>query len=168
MKRRRVVELGIVLQPVKSSYLAAAGYDPKAKVMRVQFKDGAQGDYLAVQPGEYQDFETAQSKGNWLAARIKPYHEWRSLNKPAVAVKTVAVTTPLYTALLKARALVGSGVKLRYSLWVATGKPDLNSNTDAAKLYRHALELCQEPTALATAKAMIGRGLAEARKEAAK
>ena len=56
----------IPLQPVMnpSKMIAAAGYDPDSRTLRIQFHAGRVYDYHDVDPGEYDAFSTSASHGN--------------------------------------------------------------------------------------------------------
>lgn len=57
---------------VESSNLAAIGYDPEARVLEVEFKKGGVYQYAEVPTEEYEALMSAESKGKYLAAYIKP------------------------------------------------------------------------------------------------
>lgn len=54
------------LQPVKSSNLAAVGYNEDCHLLRIRFLDGAVYDYPDVAPEWYAEFMAATSKGRMV------------------------------------------------------------------------------------------------------
>ncbi|WP_329684554.1 KTSC domain-containing protein [Longimicrobium sp.] len=65
-----------------SSSLRSVGYDPSARVLEVEFRNGGVYQYLDVKDDEYEEFQDADSKGAYLNAEIKPSHRFRRLKKP--------------------------------------------------------------------------------------
>ncbi len=69
------------LMPVKSSQIAAVGYDPETKKMRIQFashRDGTNGstyEYDNVEPQDHADLIGAKSIGSHFKTVIKPQKE---------------------------------------------------------------------------------------------
>lgn len=61
----------IAMRPVASSAIAAAGYDPATRRLRVRYLRGATWDYQAVPAAEYAAFLAAPSKGGFVNAVIK-------------------------------------------------------------------------------------------------
>lgn len=57
----------MLLVPVASSDIAAAGYDPVSGELQVQFLTGRIYSYANVEPETYQGFINAPSKGSYLA-----------------------------------------------------------------------------------------------------
>jgi hypothetical protein len=60
-----------------SSHIAGAEYDPKEKLLRVEFKDGAHHDYWPVDQRTATNFEFAPSPGRYLHHVILPNHSHR-------------------------------------------------------------------------------------------
>lgn len=67
---------------VDSSSLASAGYDPRAHVLEVEFRNGGVYQYLEVPDEEYQEFRSAESKGRYLNTEIKGNYPSRKLSPP--------------------------------------------------------------------------------------
>ncbi|HEX6909402.1 MAG TPA: KTSC domain-containing protein [Longimicrobium sp.] len=65
-----------------SSSLRSVGYDPSARVLEVEFRNGGVYQYLDVKDDEYEEFQEADSKGRYLNTEIKPTHRYRRLKKP--------------------------------------------------------------------------------------
>jgi hypothetical protein len=59
------------LIPVRSSLLAAVGYDPWRHVLEIEFKNGALYQYLAVPEWEYERLLRAESHGAYFNAEIR-------------------------------------------------------------------------------------------------
>jgi hypothetical protein len=57
----------VLLVPVVSTDIAAAGYDPQTGELQVQFTTGAIYSYTGVPPEVYEGFLTASSKGAYFA-----------------------------------------------------------------------------------------------------
>jgi hypothetical protein len=63
--------LGIDLKPVKSSNLAAIGYDPATKRMAVNFKSGGTHVYHDVGQEHFDAFADAESVGKHFHSHIR-------------------------------------------------------------------------------------------------
>lgn len=61
----------MTLVPVKSSNLAAVGYDAKRQVLRVQFVNGSTYDYHGVEPELHEDLLAAPSIGGFFHREIR-------------------------------------------------------------------------------------------------
>lgn len=69
------------MQPIESSNIHSAGYDPEARVMRVRFRDrtdkhgtvkpGSIYEHLDVPQEAYDAFMAAESKGSHYATHIR-------------------------------------------------------------------------------------------------
>lgn len=70
----------ILRRPVKSSNIAAAGFDPKTKTMHVEFHSGDVWEYTPVTSQRYSRFLKAESKGGYFQQHIKPNSEARKLS----------------------------------------------------------------------------------------
>lgn len=57
----------MLLVPVASTDIAAAGYDPETGELQVQFTTGTIYSYQSVPPEVYQGFLDAPSKGSYFA-----------------------------------------------------------------------------------------------------
>ena len=56
---------------VSSSAISSVGYDPKARVLEVEFSSGAVYDYYGVPPKVYASLMSAESKGQFLSRKIR-------------------------------------------------------------------------------------------------
>lgn len=63
------------MTPVKSSNLAAVGYDPESEMLRVQFHSGAVWEYSQVSPAKYSALIHAPSVGGYYSTFIKGKHD---------------------------------------------------------------------------------------------
>lgn len=61
----------IKLEPVKSSNIAAVGYDPNTTVLHVQFINGTTYQYVGVQQKTFQEMQNAKSVGSFFSTNIK-------------------------------------------------------------------------------------------------
>ncbi len=59
------------LEPVRSSNIAAIGYDPDDAVLGVEFLDGSYYEYYDVDQDLFDEFMVAPSKGSFLHRAIK-------------------------------------------------------------------------------------------------
>jgi len=66
----------IPMRPIQSSSIAAAGYDRAQEILRIRYVGGSAYDYLAVPPNVFEDFLAAESKGQFVNWRIKPYYRF--------------------------------------------------------------------------------------------
>lgn len=62
----------IQLQPVKSSQIAAVGYDAPSQTLAIQFKSGGTYYYANVPAALYKQLVTAPSIGSFFYRQIKP------------------------------------------------------------------------------------------------
>ncbi len=60
----------VILFPVSSSMIAAAGYDSKNRILIVLYNTGRAYEYLNVPPEEFQELMKADSKGKYMNTRI--------------------------------------------------------------------------------------------------
>jgi hypothetical protein len=65
--------------PVKSSNIAAVGYDSASKTLEVEFKTGAAYSYSNVPPSVARSLRKAQSIGGYFANKIKANYEGKKL-----------------------------------------------------------------------------------------
>jgi hypothetical protein len=56
---------------VSSSAISSVGYDPKEKVLEVEFSSGAVYDYYGVPRKVYTSLMAAESKGQFLSREIR-------------------------------------------------------------------------------------------------
>ena len=67
-----VAALAVDLQPVESSLIAKAGYDPATQVLSIQMVNSSDVyNYQAVPQSIYDDFLAADSKGAFYVKNIK-------------------------------------------------------------------------------------------------
>jgi kynureninase len=59
------------MKPVKSSNIAAVGYDDGSQTMHVEFANGNTYKYLGVEPGAHEAFVNADSVGNHFFRQIR-------------------------------------------------------------------------------------------------
>lgn len=72
------------LQPIESSHVEAAGYDPVTREMHVRFKGGEGLFKMKDVPTElYQKFLSAKSKGGFFAAYIRNKFKHEKVNSPS-------------------------------------------------------------------------------------
>jgi hypothetical protein len=67
------------LQPVESSMLVAAGYDPQTRTLEVIFKEGGRYRYREVPQSEYEALLQAQSKGRYMQSYIIGHFPYEKL-----------------------------------------------------------------------------------------
>lgn len=65
---------------VESSQIHSIGYDPKSKMLVVNFKRGGIYQYSDVPQEVFDQFMAAPSKGKFLGAEIKGKFEFKRLN----------------------------------------------------------------------------------------
>jgi hypothetical protein len=61
----------IQMKEIRSSNLAAAGYDPDAKILRIKFQSGREYEYFDVSQDVYDMLWQVASAGSYFAANIK-------------------------------------------------------------------------------------------------
>lgn len=66
--------------PVKSSHFAAVGYDPAARRMHIEFKNGAVYEAVGVPEQFHKTLMEADSPGAFYHKNIKPHFEMRRIN----------------------------------------------------------------------------------------
>lgn len=57
--------------PVSSSTVGSIGYDADSQILEVEFLNGSVYQYLNVPREEFDQFQSAASKGSYLARNIK-------------------------------------------------------------------------------------------------
>ena len=72
MKRRKV----------ESTNVASVGFDPKRKVLEVEFQTGAVYQYREVPKPTYDALLKADSKGRYLAANVKGKYPYERIDAP--------------------------------------------------------------------------------------
>jgi hypothetical protein len=60
----------LILFPVASSMIAAAGYDSKNRILIVLYNSGRAYEYFQVPPEEFQGLMKADSKGKYMNSHI--------------------------------------------------------------------------------------------------
>lgn len=65
------------MTPLTSSNLAAAGYDPESRVLRIQFHNGRTYEYDNVPQHEYDGLISAGSAGQYFNSNIKGQYSER-------------------------------------------------------------------------------------------
>jgi hypothetical protein len=68
--------------PVQSTTLASIGYDPKQRLLEIEFRRGGVYHYRHVPPNLYQGLMKSTSKGAYFASQIKPVFPWSKLQEP--------------------------------------------------------------------------------------
>jgi hypothetical protein len=61
--------------PVKSSMIDSVGYDPKKKILELEFTSGALWQYLKVPSSEYVKMMKAKSVGRFFLSNIQECYE---------------------------------------------------------------------------------------------
>ncbi len=64
-------------QEVTSSQIHSIGYDPKAKVLEVEFNRGPVYDYYGVSPARYRQLMAASSHGTYFNEKIRGTYDYR-------------------------------------------------------------------------------------------
>jgi len=62
--------------PVTSTNIRAIGYDANSEILEVEFNDGRVYQYSGVPQGENDAIMSADSKGKYLNANIKPRYPY--------------------------------------------------------------------------------------------
>ena len=63
--------------PVESSDLVAIGYDPKTRILEIEFKEGRLYQYLEVEPAVYERFMRTDSYGEYFYAHINKHYRYK-------------------------------------------------------------------------------------------
>ena len=59
-------------QPVQSTALQSIGYDAKARILELEFRDnGGVWQYFEVKPSTYKKFITSESLGRYFVTKVK-------------------------------------------------------------------------------------------------
>jgi KTSC domain len=81
----------VILFPVASSMIAAAGYDTTNRILIVLYNTGRAYEYFDVPPEEFQGLMEAESKGKYMNSRILriyPYaffKGWKDMGESSMA-----------------------------------------------------------------------------------
>lgn len=67
--------------PVESSDLVSIGYDPKRRVLEIEFKENRIYQYLEVEPDVYERFMRADSYGEYFFAHINKHYRYKRINE---------------------------------------------------------------------------------------
>jgi KTSC domain len=67
----------IPMHAVRSSSIAAVGYDPRRRTLRIRFIGGDSYDYLHVSPKVFGQLLDAPSKGRFVNWQVKPHFPYR-------------------------------------------------------------------------------------------
>jgi hypothetical protein len=67
-------------QPVQSSNLAAAGYDPESRTLEIEFVDGGVYQYFDVPQSVYEGLMTAPSHGKFFRAHIRDKYRYAKIS----------------------------------------------------------------------------------------
>ena len=62
--------------PVESSSLAAVGYEPKTRVLEIEFLSGAVYRYFDVEAKVHEELMNASSKGRYFNERIRDVYRY--------------------------------------------------------------------------------------------
>jgi len=71
--------------PVDSTDLVAVGYDAKARVLEIEFKEGRIYQYLDVEPDVHQRFMRADSYGEYFFAHINKHYRYKKVEEVSAA-----------------------------------------------------------------------------------
>ncbi|HTH71915.1 MAG TPA: non-canonical purine NTP pyrophosphatase [Candidatus Pristimantibacillus sp.] len=66
--------------PVDSSDLVSIGYDPRERVLEIEFKENRIYQYLEVEPDIYERFTRTDSYGEYFYAHINKHYRYRRVN----------------------------------------------------------------------------------------
>lgn len=66
-------------EPIKSSSMAAVGYDKENQVLGVQFHNGREYHYQGVHPLIHQELMTAESPGKYFQTSIRNIFETKPI-----------------------------------------------------------------------------------------
>ncbi len=73
------MNLDMIMQPVESSNLAAAGYDQDKEVLYIEFKNGNVYEYSNVPFDVYTGLMDADSLGSYFHRHIRTAYDYRKL-----------------------------------------------------------------------------------------
>lgn len=62
------------MHAIRSSNLAAIGYEPRSKTLAIQFRAGTIYHYAGVSPEVYAGLRGAKSPGGYFAAHVRPVY----------------------------------------------------------------------------------------------
>ena len=68
--------------PVESKLITSYGYDPGARVLEVEFKNGKRYRYAAVPQHVADGLASAESKGKFILANVKGHFEHMRTDAP--------------------------------------------------------------------------------------
>jgi hypothetical protein len=66
---------------VSSSMISSVGYDPRSRILEVEFTSGDVGQYSNVPAEKYQEMVSANSIGSFLHREIKPNYPFTKGSK---------------------------------------------------------------------------------------
>ena len=68
-------------QPVESSMLRSAGYDPEREILELEFTSGRIYRYFGVPQDVFADLLTAESKGRYFLAQIDDLYPYLQVRR---------------------------------------------------------------------------------------
>lgn len=111
------------MRATESSNIAAIGYQPASRQLRVQFKSGGLYQYSGVPQRTHKAFDGAPSKGKYFARNIRGEYPVEHLNK--VELSSVMSAGRQHFSGFRA------GHKFRQHMMKMTGKKDIHSFSQA-------------------------------------
>lgn len=66
--------------PVESSHFAAVGYDPAARRMHIEFKNGSVYEYSGIPEQFHKTLMEADSQGTFFHKNVKPHFKARRID----------------------------------------------------------------------------------------
>jgi non-canonical purine NTP pyrophosphatase (RdgB/HAM1 family) len=73
--------------PVESSDIVSIGYDPKAQVLEIEFKEDRIYQYIDVEPDIYERFTRTDSYGEYFYAHINKHYRYKRVSDTADTAK---------------------------------------------------------------------------------
>ena len=73
------MEENLERKAVRSTNVASVGYDPKSKVLEIQFKSGGIYQYSGVPEKRYQSLMKAKAIGHYFTTDIRPWYSCRKV-----------------------------------------------------------------------------------------
>lgn len=68
------------MHAITSTAIGAVGYDPAARVLRVEFHSGKIYEYAGVSPYKFNRLVASETPGAYFAKCIRPKHRYRDCN----------------------------------------------------------------------------------------
>lgn len=133
--------------PVESSHIVSIGYDPKTRVLEIEFKENRVYQYFDVEPRVYELFLKADSYGEYFYAHINKHYRYDRVNEEKAPVpQTLALVTSNKDKFRDAQAVLGEfGIELEQLDLLVDAMQGFDTEKIAVRKAKEAYRLAGRP-----------------------